>query len=53
MPQDPHESDHGRLLVEEVRSGRMTRRQLVQRASILGLLAAGDQRAPRRLRRGR
>ncbi len=29
--------DRGRRLVEEVRSGRMTRRQLVQRASILGL----------------
>jgi basic membrane protein A len=29
--------DHGRALVEDVRAGRITRRQLVQRASILGL----------------
>ncbi len=36
MPQDPHESDHGRLLVEDARAGRITRRQLVQRATILG-----------------
>jgi basic membrane protein A len=37
MTADPLDPDHGRRLVEEVRSGRITRRQLVQRATILGL----------------
>jgi basic membrane protein A len=36
MPQEPNESDHGRMLVEDARAGRITRRQLVQRATILG-----------------
>jgi basic membrane protein A and related proteins len=37
MSRNPQESDYERMLVDEVRSGRMTRRQLVERATILGL----------------
>ena len=37
MSRNPQESEYERLLVDEVRSGRLTRRQLVERATVLGL----------------